>query len=238
MDNPTAIKLLNEHILEIRYKPNAHIFDYRGDLAESISKHMSVSEWRIGQNRVDVYDKDQLTRFFVSFRNAGAVIRNTPLPDYFPNHASKFLRHLFSLEPLVDPVRVERLGVRSRFAAPSSMMFEVLLEKYCQCIIAPTQVANEVFDAKLIDIGGSLNFETKSGWINSNSGPMEKTQLVRYFDFVEQERLPEAALYVEFDYWLKPSREVPLKEIVACVKLYAQENWQRYDRIRTLVMGS
>jgi hypothetical protein len=76
-------RTINEHILEIRYKPNAHLLDFRGEPATSISQHMELTEWRIDENRVDVYSKDQAVRFFAAFRNSGAVMRNTSLADFF-----------------------------------------------------------------------------------------------------------------------------------------------------------
>jgi len=238
MSHSKQIGVLNEHILEIRYKPNPQMLDHRGNLAGSISHHMSLTEWRINENRVDVYSKDQLVRVFASFRNAGAVIRNTPLPDYFPNQTNKFLRHLFSLEPLRNPLIVQRFGVKSRFATPSPMPFEELLQQYRQKIVTLTPEAESAFDARLIDIGLPLNFETKYGKINSNSGPMEKEQLAKTFDFAVPESLPEVSLYVEFDYWLKPSEEMSLEKITTLVKQYATENWQRHERIRALLIGS
>lgn len=238
MSDSKAIEFVNEHILEIRYKPNPQILDHRGNLAESISQHMSLTEWRINKNRVDVHSKNQLVRVFVSFRNAGAVVRNTSLPDYFPNQTNKFLQHLFSLEPLRNPLMVQRFGVKSRFATPSPMPFEELLQQYRRKIVTLTPEAESAFGAELIDIGLPLNFETKSGKINSNGGPMEKEQLAKFFDFAAPESLPEVALYVEFDYWLRPSEEMSLKKIMALVKQYAAENWQRYERIRALLIGS
>lgn len=229
---------VNEHILEIRYKPNARVLDFRGELAASISQHMELTEWRIDNNRVDVHSKDQATRMFVAFRNAGAALRNTSLPDYFPNQATKFTRHLFTLKPLSDPVTVERLGVRSRFATPSPLPFTELLHQFETKVLNVSKEALAAFDARLIDIGAPLNFETKSGKINTNSGPMEREQLARFFEFEKKEDLPEVALYLEFDYWLRPTEPLSVKEIVALIKLYADENWQRHLRLRSLVLGS
>ncbi len=50
---------LNAHTLEVRYKPNPKILDYRGTWAELISNHMNLSEWKIIENRIDIYDKEK-----------------------------------------------------------------------------------------------------------------------------------------------------------------------------------
>ena len=89
---------LNEHVLEVRYKPNPKVLDYRGAWAESISDHMNLPEWRIVENRIDIYDKKNKDHAFVGFRNAGFVAHDTPTKNYFSDKAVKFLKHLFSFE--------------------------------------------------------------------------------------------------------------------------------------------
>lgn len=236
MDKVILVEV-NEHILELRYKPNARILDFRGELAASISQYMKLAEWRIQDNRVDVESEDKTTRMFVAFRNAGTVIRNTTLQDYFPNQSTKFIRHLFTLEPLTEPVIVERIGVRSRFAIPSPFPFNELLKKFKEKMLNISQEALVAFNAELIDISAPLNFQTKSGNINTNSGPMEIEQLARFFGFVKKENLPKVALYLEFDYWLKPTTNLSTREIIDLIKLFADENWQRHEHIKSLILG-
>jgi hypothetical protein len=230
-----SIDLINEHVAEIRYKPNSRVLDNRGKLAASISEHMSLSEWRIDKNRVDVFNKEESIRFFVSFNNAGSVLHNTTMPDYFPNQANKYFRHLFTLEPIPNPIPVIRLGVRSRFGIHSPFSFEDLLDRFTNNIISPSKTVPEIFNGNLIDIGAPMNFETDKGRVNSNSGPMKKEQLSKFFHFQDKDTLPEVALYIEFDYWFKPSEEMNHKDIISLVKNYALENWKRFEGIRSLV---
>ena len=82
-----SFQTINEHLLEIRYSPNPKILDYRGTWAESVSKFMELSEWQIVENRFDVFDKEQTRRFFVSYKNAGALIHNSTTRNYFPDQA-------------------------------------------------------------------------------------------------------------------------------------------------------
>ena len=72
--SPTEYEITNENILEIRYKPNPKILDYRGTWAEALAQVMSVSEWRIDENRIDVSNKEKTLKAFASYKNAGAVI--------------------------------------------------------------------------------------------------------------------------------------------------------------------
>jgi hypothetical protein len=231
--------LISEHVLEIRYKPDPRILDYRGELALSISNEMKLPKWRIGQNRVDVYEEGELTRVFVSFRNAGVVIRNPSLGDFFPNQSNKFLRFVFTRKPFSrDNTFVQRLGVKSRYAISSQMSFEELLERYMNSVLSLTPEALSAFDAKVIDIGMPLNFSTQIGKINSISGPMEKEQLSSFFKFQKSENLPDVALYLEFDYWLRPEKAMSLKKILSLTKQYAQGNWDRYQRLQALILGA
>lgn len=238
LEMPDAIDTpvqLNEHIVEIRYKPNPKILDYRGTWAEMVSEHMGLDKWRIVENRFDVHDEDQTRRAFVSFRNAGFIVRNSGLRDYFPNQANKFLRFVLNQEPFGDPLFVIRLGVRSRFAWPFSGSFDELLQLYAGKLLTLTREAEQAFDAKLIDLGGPINFKTPRGNINSESGPMAADQLREYFRF--EDNPPEAALYVDLDYWNRPARKVAGKQLLATVSQYAEENWDRDARIRALVLG-
>lgn len=237
MDKP-IVELITEHILEIRYQPNSNILDYRGILANSISKHMELSEWRIDENRVDVYSKDQLIKVFVSFRNAGVVIRDTTESDYFANKASKYIRFLFSQKPMPDSISAGRIGVRSRFAVSSPIPFTKLVDQFQQRIFNISDAAMKAFDARLIDVGAPLNFETKNGKINTQSGPMEKEQLSGFFDFKDKDSLPNCALYFDFDYWTRPGEPLVVKNIPSLIKLYSHENWERFTRLRSLILGN
>ena len=237
MEKPES-KTMNEQTCEIRFKPNPNVLDRRGEIATSFSQHMELSEWQIGENRVDIFSKDQLARVFVAFRNAGVVIRKAPLPDYFPNQSAKFARHLFALKILQDPVIIDRIGVRSRFAIPSQLSFKDLLLQFERKVVNISKEASLIFDANLTDIGAPINFETKIGKINSHSGPMEKEQLSKFFRLEDKEELPEVALYLDFDYWAKPTDPQSAKDIANLIKSYASENWQRYQKLTSLVLGS
>ena len=82
---------INEYTLEIRYRPNPKILDFRGSWAEAISAHMKLPEWSILENRVDIYDDKTKERAFVGFRNAGYVAQDTPTRNYFADKTSRYL---------------------------------------------------------------------------------------------------------------------------------------------------
>ncbi len=229
--------VVSQHVLEIRYKPDSKILDHRGDLADSISRNLDLSEWRITQNRVDIHNKDVSTRVFVSFRNAGVVIQNPSDSIVFPNLASKFVNHISSQKPFKKKLPLRRIGVRSRFGFSSEIGFADLLSRYLRQFV---DVRPEIIDsigADLIDVGVPLNFEASNGNINTHSGPMKREQLSTFFQFHPKNRLPEVSLYIEFDYWIRPEKLTTFLEIASIIRDYSASNWQYAENIRDIVMG-
>ncbi len=229
--------VVSEHVLEIRYKPDSKVLDHRGDLADSISRNLDLSMWRINQNRVDVHNKDGSKRVFVSFRNAGVVIQNPCDSNEFPNIANKFVNHILSQKPFKKKLPLRRIGVRSRFGFSSNIGFADLLSRYLRQFVDVRPEIIDCIGADLIDVGVPLNFEASNGNINTNSGPMEREQLSTFFKFHPKERLPEVSLYIEIDYWIRPEKLTTFQEIASIIRDYSANNWQYAENIRDIVMG-
>lgn len=229
-------KSSNECVLEIRYKPNARILDFRGSWAEIISSHMGFPEWRIVENRADIVSKDGKSRCFVGFRNSGFVTRDSPTANYFPDQASKFFRFLLSLDGFANPLLVERIGVRAKFITPHFGNFEDLLQRYTTRYLRLTESAEKALGAKLVDIGGNLNFADKHGNFNTVSGPMIQEQSSQYFDWADD--LPLVGLYYDIDYWLKPNKELTDAEVLKTISSFSKESWERHIQIQQIILGS
>lgn len=226
---------LNEHIFEIRYKPNPKVLDFRGSWAEAISDHMKLPEWRILENRIDIYDEKNEERAFLGFRNAGFVTHNTPTKNYFPEKTTKFFRYVLNLDGFERNPFVERIGVRSKFCAKYGGSFEELREKYTSNYLSLTDKAKKIIDAKLLDIGGPINFADRHGNFNTLSGPMIHEQLTQYFG--KPEGLPNIGLYFDIDYWLKPNKEMEGKEILRHIEEFANSAWNKFESISGLILG-
>ena len=227
---------LNEHILEIRYKPNPKILDYRGTWAEGISGHMGLKHWNIVQNRVDVYNEDSSLQAFVSFKNAGFVALDTQTRDFFPNKALRFFKYLFSMDGFGKELFVERLGVRSTFVQEFKGEFDELLNKYKTNYLSLTEKASKVIDAELVDIGGPLNFKDKNGNFNTMSGPMKSEQLSGYFGR-SSDKLPDVSLYYDIDSWIRPKKDLTDREILRKIKAFTEASWDRFINIRDVILG-
>ena len=235
--NDKVDSITNEHVLEVRYKPNPKVLDHRGRWAEQISAHMDLRHWRILENRVDIFSENQVEHAFVGFRNAGYTAADTPTKNYFPDKASKLFRFLFSLEDFGDNLFLERIGVRSRFCTPYDGSFDDLTQLFSNKYLSLTPEAKEAIGthAKLIDIGAPLNFVDKIGNFNTMSGPMVRKQLDGYFR--KSEGFPEVGLFFDIDYFLKPERAVISKELLSQIKSFAEEAWNKHAVVRTLLIG-
>lgn len=228
----------NEHILEIRYRPNSRILDLRGTWAEKISVHMELPEWRIIENRIDVFDKSDSFHVFVGFRNGGVIALDTPTQNYFPDKVGKLLTFLFGLQGFDNPLFIERLGVRSKFCTPFEGSFDQLRERYASRYLQLTDAAREAIgrNARLVDIGGPLNFADQLGNFNTMGGPMTATQFPQFFK--KDEGFPDVGLYFDIDYWVKPAKSLSGHEVVSLVRNFATQSWLRHDRVHGLISGS
>lgn len=226
---------LNEHILEVRYKPNPKILDYRGSWVEAISNHMELPKWGIVENRIDIYNEENREHVFVGFRNSGFVARDTPTKNYFTDKAVKLFKYLFTLTGFEKTPYVERIGVRSKFCKKYEGSFDELREKYTSNYLSLTDIAKDRIDAKLLDIGGPLNFADRYGNFNTMSGPMIDKQMAQYFDTTKE--FPTVGLYFDIDYWLKPEKEMDGPEILRHIAQFANSAWDRFDSISRLILG-
>ena len=228
-------KHINEHILEIRYKPNPKILDHRGEWAELLSTHLGLPEWRIDENRIDVYDKETKERVFVGFRNGGFATYLTPTANYFPDKACKFLKYLMDLKDFGDPLFVDRLGVRSKFVTPHPHGFDDLRDRYGTRYLVLAQPAKEAIGGELLDVGGPLDFRDKLGNFKIICGPMPKAQMSQFMSAPGE--YPEVGLYFDIDYWVRPGKQQPSREIIECIRSIANEAWKRHERVRDVICG-
>ena len=226
--NPT------QYITEIRYTPNPKVLDYRGTWAEKIKALTDLPHWRISENRIDVFTDDDKARAFVSFKNAGFVVQDSPTRNYFPDQANKLFRFLLQEDAFGSSIAVPRIGVRYRCAISFDGSFDDLLTHYTERLLALTPQAQQAFGGKTFDIGGSVNLVTKLGKINTTTGPMEQKQLKQFFP--NRETVPTVALYLDMDYYKEPNSEMDSKEIVSLVKSFAESLWDIKDSLVRLVL--
>jgi hypothetical protein len=229
------MNVINEHILEIRYKANPKILDFRGTWAEGISNHMDLKHWRIVDNRIDVYNENSSLHAFVGFKSAGFVAQDTDTKNFFPDKAVKFFKYLCSLDGFGHDIHTTRIGLRSRFVQAYNNSFEDLMIKYSQNYLMLTEEAKKTINAELVDIGGPLNFKDKIGNFNTMSGPMKSEQLKNYFE--NRNDLPEVSLYYDIDYWVIPDKVLNEREIIRKIQDFSLSAWDRFSTTNKIVLG-
>jgi hypothetical protein len=225
----------NEHIFELRYKPLASLVDFRGQLAESISSHMTLPIWEIIENRIDIYTEDKTAQAFVSFRNCGFILQDTTSASVFPDKAQRFLRHLLSLPPFASTVPVERLGVRSKFATPFDAPFEQLVARISERYTKLNPSALTAWgDPTVVDVGVPLNLRDKDGRFNTVVGPVRKDEFPRYMR--ARDAFPSVGLFVDIDYWDRPTEPMSLAGMLSKIGRFATSSWQKSENFRSYLL--
>ena len=239
------IPQLSEQILELRYKANPRVLDNRGAWASEISKQMGLLHWRIGKDRLDVYDVRQKERLFVSHYNAGCVFKDAPTNHFFSDKAQKFLHILFNFKDFTEDLFITRVGVRLKTCLEFQGSFEELVRKYQENYAGMTTLAN-VLNASIKDIAISTDFQDAIGHFNTQTGPMKADQLREFLNRESGMESPDAehaeinypdvGIFVDVDYWTKPERTMPLKELIRIVQEFNNACWRRQNEINNLVL--
>jgi hypothetical protein len=226
----------NEFVFEFRFKPNAYVFDNRGEWAETLLRDFNLEHWAIDDNSVRLFNKQQSKELVVGFSNAALVARDVETKNYFPELATKMVHSVLNLTNFGSLVLVNRLGVRSRFCTPFSGPFGKLVERFARVYAQPSSsVMKAVGDsARLVDIGAPLNFEDEDGLFNTMCGPMNRDQLKQFF--LKKDGLPEVALFFDIDYFQRPAIKMTAGQISPVVVTYASKSWELHERLRDLIL--
>jgi hypothetical protein len=228
---------INEITVEIRFAPKAEFLDLRGSLAQKLSKELNLSEWRIDPTRVDVFDKIESRRFFISHANAGAILNGVADVEVATNQLNDFMKMALTGIPFHGRAHIRRIGVRTKFANNFHGSFEQLRSLYKERYVTVPQSTIDLFESDLDDIGVSLNFVGKDWNMNTMTGPMDKDQVIMFMQFQKRNKdLPEVVAYFEADKWSEPNAEMPWGKISDQVSNFLHSNWQANKRLCDVVM--
>ena len=214
---------INEHILEIRYKPITQILDHRGSWAQEIISQMGLEAFHITENRIDIFNKNNKERCFLGFQNAGMVIHDAPSGNYFFKRTKKFIEYIFSKEDIKKELLVNRIGIRIKKCKEYKGKYEEIKDKYFGC--KPSYFFT------------TLNYKGKTCNYNTKSGPVNDDHLKTLFD--RNTGFPKVGLYLDIDCWLKPkdgtNNEKNFLEIVLNL---INDNSKKREDIFSLVLNS
>lgn len=220
-------KVINEHILEIRFTPNPKLLDYRGSFSEQIGILMGLPHWKIDTNRVDIFDDNETRKFFLSFRNFGSIIRNSDTKNYFSDQSVKFAKFLLDKKEFGTPI-IDRIGVRSRFCVLYDGTYEELLQQFATHYITVNPELANAIEGKIFDLNFPINFKTPNGSINTNVGPINNEQFKGYFPFSSIDL--QTGIFIDLDYWKTP-KETFNQNVLKAVKKYGESNWEIAQKI-------
>ena len=233
--------LPNDQTLQIDYKPNSEVLDYRGKWTKALSDCLKLSEWAITENKIDLFDNPKTEHAYVAFNKCGLTRRDQCSMNSFPERAREFVGSVFSLEAFGSPVHIKRIAVKSRFHTPYNRSFEDLVKRVKDRYFNLTEDAysNIGDSANMTDIGASLVFEDEHGEFNTHCGAMKGEQAKQqFFQYKEEDQLPKVGLYYDVDYFVSPDKSMTDKEVIAKLENFAREAWCRHQRIRKLIVGN
>lgn len=233
---------IREFIYEIRYSPNPKFLDFRGDIAQELVQRFDMPHWRIGENLAEAYNgennpDDGSEKYFLSFRNAGLVMRGVDDRSIFYERTKDHINFLFSLRKIFkdNDYYITRIGMMSKYVTAYSGDFSALLDKYQTYFITPKQSFIDCFDANLTDISGVINLETRDGVkIHSRSGPMEKAQIKTFFPNQEVEF--DLGLYFEIDAFIEPNQVVKQSFVASAIHDLFRINWGSHSKFLEAIL--
>ena len=225
---------LNEHTFEIKFKPNPTILDFRGYLAQSLSSHINLTEWKISENKIDVYDKEINDRLFVGYKNAGYVLMNATSESHFYNKVNEFYKFLSTLKSFGTKPFVYRIGLRIKFLKQCDCSFERLRDFYIANFISPAKNLHDILNANLLDIGAPLDLKDDLGQFHFESGPMKEEQSKQYFSKKKQE-FPPIGFFLDIDYSINPKEETDDETVTKNIVAFSSAIWDKYRKIVSLL---
>ena len=226
---------LNEHVFEVRYRPNARVIDNLGAWAHSLCLKLEMPAWRIQGIRIDVREEDGRNRVFIAAANCGCVCRDSEAKERFPERAISFFKCLDSFSAFDNPLFVLRIGVRSKFATRFDGTFDDLAGACATRYVNLSSAARSAIGGELVDIGAPLNFRDKLGYFNTSCGPMKPDQLKLYLP--GRDEYPSISLFYDIDYWLEPREYLTHHEVTQRIGPMASAAWERHLRVQRLILG-
>jgi hypothetical protein len=190
-----------------------------------------MPEWNIGADRIDLkFDSAQSGSAFLSYRNFGVVAKGDDATSLFSDLSKDLLLALAETAPFSGIKEIVRLGVKSKFAAPTNKAFTNLLATYQSRWAKVSERAIRCLDGNIVDIGVVLDVRTAIGSVKTQSGPMGKDQLVVFFDYLKDQVIDEDVFYyTEYDYWKNPFVVKELKELKSIVDNYFKANLKAFE---------
>ncbi|MBN1450603.1 MAG: hypothetical protein JW963_06270 [Anaerolineales bacterium] len=210
-------------VFEIRYPAAANLFDNRGRIAAKWQWTSDLTEWRISNNQVSIYNKSGTTFLNAGFKNTSVVMELPESHAHFSNQASQFSTWVLDL---LEVKKIDRIGLRF-IQLSKKQHFKLLVTKMREKLFALSEDDWNSLGGYPEDIGLPLTLVVGDNRANFTLGPMKSDQLANYFESKDVKgKLPSVALFLDFDlYRTEPnfSIETRSKEISDYLKAGSQQ---------------
>lgn len=220
--------MVNEHVLEVRFRPSGTFVDKRGLIADYIVEKGQFSYWRIETNVVNFQDMEggiKRVGGFVSFRNVGYVAYDPQTKNFFEDKAISFWKDFLS-NPHFDLPLITRFGLRTKTFITSNSNFESLESKMFSKFFR-TDV-EDIVGGKRSDL--QIVFDLSEDNFKSRLllGPLHKDEANRHFSF-SSEHFKATGTYIDCDIYQE--KTVNQSEVPLLVKKAMELVWQKIDLI-------
>ncbi len=232
--------LPNDISCQIDYKPNPLIMDRRGQWTAILCEKLEYPDWRIIENRLDVINKAQNARGYVSFNKCVFTLTDVNSHEVFATKASEFLETVFALDGFDNHLQVKRLGVRARFCTPFPASFDKLLARFTTLYIDLKDAAKSALGENTIatDAAAPWYFKDEHGDFKTYCGPMKKDQIAEFFNYRAATDLPDVGLYYDIDYYdlsQEDKEEIEVESILLKLPVFVRAAWDRHQTVRNLI---
>jgi hypothetical protein len=182
-------------VLEVRFPHAATLFDNRGKIAAKWRGQFDLTDWRISQNHVTLYNKRNDIALNVGLQNIAIILEMPKSFETFQKLAIDFC--VWTLDTL-NVIAINRIGLR---------MIQIARRKNFKNLVNKTKQLYtlndndwQLFEGQIEDVGFplTLNFGDKKA--NFNFGPMQSTQLANYFESrAIIHELPSVSILIDID---------------------------------------
>lgn len=190
-------QILSEHIIEIRFKPNANILDKRGEITTALTSNI-FDQWSISDQQILLSSKENTkVQGSFSYKNTSFQTSYPNNTEFFLSHAENFIKSSWSSFPSNE---IARIGIRTRYIVPVKD-FKTAFDSYRKTFLGLNDKQIERFGGNLIDLGFPLNFVDGQNFFNVTTGPMEKKQFIQIFKEEDGEDFFADGLFLDVDYF-------------------------------------
>lgn len=181
---------------EIRYPAASLLFDNRGKIASKWQWTSDLTEWRISNNQVAIYNKSNTFSLSAGFKNCSVVMELPDNYDSFCNQAVEFSSWVLEI---LQVNKIERIGLRFIQAA-KRQHFKLTLTKMREQLINITDEDWEILGGFPEDLGLPLTLSIGEYSASFTLGTMKKDQFTNYFEASSiKDKIPPALLYLDID---------------------------------------